>query len=69
MNKNTIIAIIVLGILALAGVWWFQSSKGPSPASEQPSDTTGAILQDADALDLGDLDKEFQDIDRDLQTL
>jgi len=70
MNKNIIIGIIVVGILVLAGVWWFQSKKGPSYAPlPEPSDTTGMIIQDADALNVGDVDKEFQDIDRDLQTL
>ena len=68
MNKNTIIIIVALGVLALAGVWWFQSNKGPLPAG-QPTDTTEMIIQDADALNVGDIDKEFQAIDTDLQTL
>ena len=70
MNKNIIIGIIVVAIIVLAGIWLMQSNKGPeSPVPLQPSDTTGMIIKDADALNVGDVDKEFQDIDRDLQTL
>ena len=69
MNKNIIIAIIVLVILALGGLWWVRSNKGSNYVPLQPNDTTGMIIQDADALDMGDIDKEFQDIDKDLQTL
>lgn len=35
----------------------------------QSTDTTGMIIKDADALNIGDIDQEFQDIDKDLQTL
>ena len=69
MNKNTIIIIVALGVLALAGVWLLQANKESSPAPLQPADTTGMIIKDADALDMGDIDKEFQAIDKDLQTL
>ena len=79
MNKNIIIGIIVLAILVLAGIWLMGSNKGPesalptvqpqAPSESQPSDTTGMIIKDADALNVGDVDKEFQAIDKDLQTL
>ena len=79
MNKNIIIGIIVLAIIVLAGIWLMGSNKGPESAlpgveppavsEPQPSDTTGMIVKDADALDVGDVDKEFQAIDKDLQTL
>lgn len=69
MNKNIVIGIIVLAILVLGGVWLLQSNKEQSPVPLQPADTTGMIIKDADALNVGDLDKEFQDIDKDLQTL
>lgn len=71
MNKNIIIGAIVLGILVLGGVWWSQSKKGPSyaPLPIQSTDTTGMIIKDADAINVGDVDKEFQAIDKDLQTL
>ena len=39
------------------------------PAVEQPSDTSTAIQQEVESLDLGDLDKEFQGIDADLEKL
>ena len=69
MNKNTIIVIVVLGVLALAGVWWFQSNKSATLPVSQPEDTAQMIVNDVDALNVGDIDQEFQDIDRDLQTL
>ena len=75
MNKNTIIIIVALGVLALAGVWLFQSNKEPTPApldeatELQPTDSAQMIVNDVDALDVGEIDQEFQDIDADLQTL
>jgi len=39
------------------------------PAVEQLSDTSTAIQQEVESLDLGDLDKEFQGIDADLEQL
>lgn len=74
MNKNILIVIVVIAALVLAGVWfWSRQSSAPSqtqqPTSQEPSDTTGSIQADLESLDLGDVDKEFQVIDADLNSL
>ncbi|MDP2664385.1 MAG: hypothetical protein Q8O97_00220 [bacterium] len=74
MNKNILIISAAVGVLVLAGIWfWSKQSSAPSqtqqPSSQEPSDNTASINADLDALDLGDIDKEFQGIDADLNTL
>lgn len=74
MNKNILIVSAAVVVLVLAGIWfWSKQSSAPSqtqqPSSQEPSDTTGSINADLEALDLGDVDKEFQGIDVDLNTL
>ena len=74
MNKNILIVIVIVIVLVLAGVWfWSKQSSAPSqtqqPSSQEPSDTTGSINADLEALDFPDVDKEFQGIDADLNTL
>lgn len=74
MNKNILIVIVVVAVLVLAGVWfWSRQSSAPSqtqqPLTQESSDTTASINADLNALDLGDVDKEFQDIDTDLNSL
>lgn len=80
MNKAFIIAIIILVILAVGLFFWTQYSaysplqeKQPaaqiSPPAPLPVDATGEISRDLDAVDPGDLDREFQEVDRDLEGL
>ena len=69
MNKKLLIAIIVI-VLAAAALWWWQSQVPAAPSAEETgSDDTATISQELDAVDLGDLDKEFQTIDADLNAL
>lgn len=65
MKKLTI--LIVLAAVALV-VWLVWSSVGQTPVIA-PADSTQAITQDLDGIDLGDLDKEFQDIEEGLNQL
>lgn len=72
MNKNILIIAVAVVVIALAGWLWYQ--KGYAPATEQEtsqeqSDTTSSIQADLEALDLGDLDAEFESIDQDLNSL
>lgn len=72
MNKIIVIAIVI-GVVAL-GTWWLSSRTGEIPSSgtqqqQQAIDTTEAITNDLEALDLGDLDKAFEGIDADLNSL
>ena len=69
MNKKLLIAIIVI-ILAAAGIWWWRSQAPATPSGEAAgNDDTATISQELETVDLGDLDKEFQSIDADLNAL
>ncbi len=65
MKKLTI--LIVLAVIALA-IWLVWSSVGQTPAVA-PSDSPEAIAQELNGIDLGDLDKEFQDVEAGLNQL
>ncbi|MDP2637197.1 MAG: hypothetical protein Q8P03_01130 [bacterium] len=70
MNKNILIGIVIIAAVVLVGVWMFsQQGTETQQESEAPADTTGSIQADLDALDLGDLDAEFESIDQDLNDL
>ncbi len=85
MKKSLIVAIIILVAVAIGLFFWLQYSfysplqeqeqkqqpaaQTSPPASAQPSDTAASISRDVDAVDLGDLDKEFDQVDQDLQGL
>lgn len=92
MNKQTIIAVIIITILAAAGICvWFvlqqtsvetnlpvNVSLSPSPShSQSPSpspsvmetDSPEAINQDLNKVDTGDLNKDFQEVDKDINSL
>lgn len=71
MNKNTIIIVVVIVAVILGGVWWWlqRGTTEGQPSTQAPSDTTGSIQTDLNNLDLGDLDKEFQNVDADLNSL
>ena len=66
--KNIIIILIILAILLL-GVFYFLDMNQPDLQSELEDDTTASIEADLDEVDLGDLDKEFESIDQDLNSL
>lgn len=66
MNK-TLIAIIVLAAVVILGFWLMGPAEAPSDTAE--ADTTAAINQSLNSVDLGDLDKEFQDVTAELNNL
>ena len=76
MNK-TIWTIVIIVIIA-AGYWLWNSKWGsqPGPESALPEvpevsqeDTTTAIQQDLEQIDLGDIEEQFQGIDSELNNL
>lgn len=79
MNKNILIAIIVIVAAVVIGfvVWFIQSSQAPTvpvPLVEDASksaanDAVSAVNSEIENIDIGDLDKEFQDVDADFQSL
>lgn len=71
--KKALTIIIVLVILAVLVIWLVSKTSapgGPADADEiLGQDTTSAINEQLESLDLGDLDAEFQEIDADLNQL
>lgn len=65
-----IIALIAIGIVIVIAYFLFRSpAAAPETLESLGSDTTGAIVSDLEQADVGDLDKEFQTIDQDLNSL
>jgi hypothetical protein len=82
MKKNTTIIIIVIAIIVIAvAVALLQrrqktelepASPGiapTAPAPALPEDSTQAINEELQVLDVGDIEQDFQGIDADLDTL
>lgn len=81
INKKIIAIIIIAAVIAaIALVWAYEFFSRPeapqsliqvqeeSPVSKN-KDTTSEINAGIESVDLGDLDKEFQDIDAELNNL
>lgn len=82
MQKNTQITIVVLVLLfvtlAVVLFLWRSGSEAPYSAplvnqpvtpAPAPQDTAAAITEDVSKIDIGDLDKEFKNIDSSLNSL
>ena len=73
--KKTLWIIIIIVIVLVGGWLWKTRVQQPStqglpqlPAVSE-TDTTTQIQQDLDQIDLGDIDKEFESIDAELNSL
>lgn len=66
MKKNLVLILVAVALVVL-GFWYWNSVK--EEAAPLPEDSTTAINQGLDGVDLGDLDKEFQDVEAALGTL
>jgi len=76
MNKNVLIIILIVVVLVILGVVLLRPgtpvtapTTGEVPGVQLAPDSTGAINQELESVDLGDLDAEFQSIDSDLNSL
>ncbi len=77
MRNYQLLLLLVVIILALFGIVYYATvPKSSSIRSDTmqdskttPSDTTSAINDDLQKLDVGEIDSQFQDIDRDLNSL
>lgn len=78
MKKNIKIIVVAIIIIVAGLAYWYlnyyKSSQVESPADQGSSvlkqgDTTTSINNAIESIDLGDLDKEFQDIDSEIQSL
>ena len=77
MNKKTLWTIIIIVVIA-TGYWlwnakWGSESLPESALPEVPEvsqeDTTTAIQQNLEQIDLGDIEGQFQNIDANLNNL
>jgi len=74
MNKKTFIVIVVIIVAIIIIAWWYTqtpTTQAPTegPAGGVPTDTTSEISKELESVDVGDVDKEFQEIDGELNTL
>ncbi len=76
-SKKYPIVLIIGAVVVLIGLgiwyWQIQTTTIPTAPATAPltveEDSTSAIDQELDSVDIGDLDKEFQAIDADLNSL
>jgi len=64
-----VVVVLVLAYLFLNVPYPKPMPNGGMPVVEPVTDEAASITNDVDSIDVGDVDKEFQDIDRDLQAL
>ena len=67
--SKTLVAIIVLAVVVILGFWLMGPAEAPSDTATEDADTTAAIAQALDSVNLGDLDKEMQDVTAELNNL
>ena len=60
--------VIIAIIVVTAGFVWYRYYFAPSSEPLSGEDTTAAIENDLGAVDLGDLDSDFQSVDKDLNS-
>ncbi len=83
-SKKYLIILIIIGVAVILiglGIWYWQiqKSKIVVPSTAIPitqtapltvkEDSVSAVNQELDSIDVGNLDKEFQTIDTDLNSL
>ena len=67
-KSKTWIWVVVVVLLAVA-LWWWNQQSAIAPEIVSEGDTTVAIDQDLNAVDLGDVDAELQDLEADVNSL
>ncbi|MEK7076350.1 MAG: hypothetical protein AAB941_01675 [Patescibacteria group bacterium] len=71
-NKKTVLVTIVVGIIVLSVlIWWMRGTSTPQQVgvSPTPDAEAAAINQSVDDINVGDLNAEFEAIDKDLRGL
>ena len=67
--KKILTFIVMVIVIVLAYLFFRSPAKAPEAPETLGSDKTNVITSDLEQVDIGDLDKEFQTIDQDLQSL
>lgn len=76
-SKKTVLVTIIAGVVVLGAlVWWMRGAQptqqvgvSPSPVTDVEVTEAATINQDIDNINVGDLQAEFDAIDKDLQGL
>lgn len=66
-NKTSIIIAII--VLAIAGYWYWTKATTPSVPGSNTADTTDVIRAEVQSIDVGDINGDFDAINRDINTL
>ncbi|MEK7192417.1 MAG: hypothetical protein AAB646_02810, partial [Patescibacteria group bacterium] len=66
MNKKLLIVVLLVVVLIVLGL---KILKAPSEEQTAQQDEAALISQELESIDLGNLDQEFQSVDKDLNTL
>lgn len=70
MTKKTYWIIAVVLVVIVAGfIWWTGKEASSIPDTVAPVDTTDAIQAELDAIDIGNIDTEFADVDEAIKGL
>ncbi len=77
MNTKIYIIVGVVVLVLVGALAWLAlapekpvaPAPAPTPVAAPANDSTTAIGKDLDAVDLGNLDQEFKDVDADLNAL
>lgn len=69
MKPKVLIIIAIIAVIAI--LWIFVQSPSPTVTDVpiEGADTTSAVIEDIEGLDLGNIDAEFEAIDADLESL
>ena len=68
-NKKTLLIIVVIILAVVAFLWWQKSNQFFPQVTPGTATELDQINKDLLDLDISDVDKEFEEIDKDLDTL
>ena len=68
-GNTKLIILAVLVIVAIAAFIWSRSSQVAAPTASTADESLSAIQNSAASVDTGNLDQEFQAINKDVNTL
>lgn len=67
MNKK--LSIIIIIVIAAAIVWFYKNKKSEEALAPAPAANLAEVVNEVESIDVGDVDKEFQGIDQELNGL